>query len=66
VKIEVFRKVAYGKERFYPLNDDAKFMTDVIGRPSLTRRQLNLFKVRGWEITLKTPQYDEICGRVNT
>lgn len=62
MNIEVVRKVAYGNERFYPLSDDAKFMVDVIGRPSLTRRHLQLFKQRGWEIVLKAPQYDEIFG----
>ncbi len=62
MKIEIIRKFAYGRERFYPISDDAKFMTEVIGRPSLTRRQLNLFKKRQWEIVLKIPQHDETFG----
>ncbi len=62
VKIEIVRKVSYGKERFYPLSEDAKFMAEITGRPSFTRRQLQLFMLRGWKITLKTPEYDEIFG----
>jgi len=62
MKIEIVRKVAYGMERFYPLNNDAKFLTEIVGRPSLTRRQLKLIKEWGWEIVLKTPEYDEIFG----
>jgi hypothetical protein len=62
LKIEIARKVAYGMERFYPINEDAKFLLNLIGRPSFTRRQLKLINEKGWEIIIKAPQFHELFG----
>ena len=34
-----FKKI-YGKELFYPVSDDAKFLTRITGRPTLLKHQL--------------------------
>jgi len=50
MNIYVMQKMSYGKERFYPTNELAKFIIELIGRPSLTRRQLEVCKKIGFKI----------------
>ena len=50
MNIQVSKKIAYGQERFYPENDHAKAIIELIGRPSLTRRQLEVCKKLGFKI----------------
>jgi hypothetical protein len=56
----VSKKIAYGNERFYPINNEAKFVIKLIGRPSFTRKQLQLCKENGWKINLIENQNDEL------
>ena len=42
----------WGKDLFYPVNEDAKFIAQVTGRPTLLKQQLKLFVEKGWKVTL--------------
>ncbi len=55
-----FKKI-YGKELFYPVSDDAKFLAKLTGRPTLLKFQLKLCKDAGWGVLLeqKTINIDE-------
>jgi len=58
MKIEVEVHQKYGKPRFYPANDDAKFITRLIGSPTLTTAHLTACDEWGWEIDIKSPKYE--------
>lgn len=55
MKIVVSYKKIYGKELFYPVSDDARFIAELTGRPTILKRQLNLFIKRGWEVVIEQP-----------
>lgn len=46
-----FKKI-YGKELFYPVSDDAKFLTRITGRPTLLKHQLKECLDFGWNVSL--------------
>ena len=52
MKIEVQHKANYGKDIFYPLSDDAKFLSKVIGKKGFVLRHLSLFKEHGWNVVI--------------
>ena len=52
MNIEVQHKNHYGKQLFYPLSDDAKFLCKVIGKNAFTIRHLSLFEEHGWDVKL--------------
>lgn len=53
MKITVYLKKIYGKELFYPVSDDALFLTKFTGRPTLLKHQLKLCKDYGWDVEIK-------------
>lgn len=55
--IEVEVKQRYGKPRFYPISDQAKLLTDLIGKPTLTTEHLAKCKAAGYEINIRAPSY---------
>lgn len=50
--IQVLLKRAYGKERYYPLSDDAKIICSLMNRCSLTQEQLQFCVDNGWKVTV--------------
>ena len=48
----------WGKELFYPVSEDAIFLTQVTGRPTLLKRQLKLFIDVGWSVSLYQEKID--------
>lgn len=55
MKIVVSYKKIYGKDLFYPVSDDAKFLAELTGRPTILKRQLNLCVKKGWEVLIEQP-----------
>lgn len=55
IDVEIQQK--YGKPRFYPISSDAKVLTDLIGKPTLTKEHLSKCKAAGWEVNIKAPEY---------
>jgi hypothetical protein len=49
-----FRKI-WGKELFYPVSDDALFIAQLSGRPTILRNQLRLCRERGWKVEIIPP-----------
>lgn len=58
MKIEVVHNVLYGKNRFYPNNDDAKTLCDLMKTKSFTEEHLKRCKKAGWEVTVITKQFN--------
>ena len=58
MKIEVEVHQRYGKPRFYPANDDAKFLTSLLGKPTLTTEHLEQCNAHGWDVVISAPKYE--------
>ena len=58
MKIVVSLKRKWGKELFYPLSEDAIFLSKVTGRPTLLKYQLKLFADRGWIVEIQQEPID--------
>lgn len=58
MKIVVSYKKVYGKELFYPVSDDAIFLTKLTGRPTLLKGQLKLCQEHGWDVSIQSETYD--------
>ncbi len=50
--IHVTAKNNYGKTSFYPVSDDAILLAKIIGKPSLSKRQLEICLEAGWEVEI--------------
>ena len=48
----------WGKELFYPENEDAVFLTKFTGRPTLLKRQLRMALDRGWNVHIMEKKFD--------
>lgn len=57
IDIEVLLKKIYGREKFYPSNDNAQTLCDLLHSITLTKDQLKYLKDRGWKIIIKTEEY---------
>ncbi len=57
MQLEFLRKMEYGNERFYPLNDDAKFVAQLMEQKSLTKDNVKACVDHGWEVIVKLPDY---------
>lgn len=55
--IHVICKGAYGREFFYPVNDLAEILCKILGRKTLTKKQLLIAKDAGWEVIIKTEDF---------
>lgn len=52
MEICVLYQCKWGKELFYPESEDAKFLTEFTGRPTLLKRQLALAVKKGWKVKI--------------
>ena len=50
-----FKKI-WGKELFYPISDDAFFITKLTGRPTILKKQLRLCREAGWTVSIEHKQ----------
>ncbi len=57
VLIEVLVERVYGIERFYPYNDNAKLLSKITKRPTLTKKQLMMIKQAGWQVIARYKDY---------
>ena len=57
MKVEVQLKREFGRERFYPLSDDAKIMCEIFNATTLTKGQLKKLRDRGHEVAVQIEQY---------
>lgn len=64
LKLKVRYSRSYGKEYFWPMNDDAKFICETLmGRKSFTPKQIELMKKRKWVIEeVLTSHIDKLHG----
>ena len=53
MNIVVSLQEKWGKELFYPVSEDAYFLTEFTGRPTLLKHQLKLAKKKGWNVEVK-------------
>lgn len=53
--ITVTPKNIWGKELFYPVSDDAKFLADLMERPAFLKRHLKKCDGYGWDISVIYP-----------
>lgn len=51
--IEFMPRTLYGKEYFYPSSKDAKTLCQLIKRPTLTPKHLEICKDAGWKVLEK-------------
>lgn len=52
MNIVVCLKRVWGKDLFYPISEDAQFITEFTGRPTILKNQLKLCKDRGWNVSI--------------
>lgn len=52
MKIIVSLRSKWGKDLFYPVSADAKFLTQLTGRPTLLKQQLKLCAERGYDVSI--------------
>lgn len=58
MNIVVSLKKIWGKELFYPISEDAIFLTKITGRPTLLKNQLKLCIEAGWNVSVVHDQLD--------
>lgn len=51
-------KHIWGKDLFYPVSDDAKFLADMTEKTTLSKNQLILCRKRGWTVEAITKTID--------
>jgi len=52
LKLEFIQRRTYGQDRFYPKNEDAKFLLNLMDRQTVRLDQLRAMKAHGWEIEI--------------
>lgn len=58
MNIVVSFKAKYGKDLFYPESDDAVFLAEFSGRPTLLKHQLKMALDRGWSVSVVQDKFD--------
>ncbi len=58
MKIEVSLEKGYGRDRFYPENEDAKLICKLVNQKVLTKEQMRIIKEGGWDFEIKLKQYN--------
>lgn len=53
-----FKKI-WGKELFYPVSEDAIFITKLTGRPTILKKQLKLCIDKGWSVSITHDPIEE-------
>lgn len=59
MKISVELRRNWGKDMFYPTSEDAKFLAEFTGRPTLLKKQLKMAVNRGWQVYITQQNYNE-------
>lgn len=52
MQIVVEIQSVWGKKRFYPLSEDAKTLTELLKKPTLTIDHLTICKKAGWVVEI--------------
>ena len=58
MNIVVSIKHKWGKELFYPESEDAIFLTEFTGRPTILKHQLRLALKKGWSVKIAQKKFD--------
>ncbi len=58
MQIEVEVRQNYGKPRFYPISDDAHFLANLIGKPTLSAKILEMCDAYKWVVEIRSPKYE--------
>jgi len=58
VNLEFEHKRNYGQDRFYPANEEAKFITELMKATSLTLETLKKMKQHGWDVKIIYQPFD--------
>lgn len=58
MNIVVAFKRKWGKDLFYPASEDAVFLAQFTGRPTLLKHQLKLAIEKGWKVKVKQQKFD--------
>jgi len=53
--IKIIIKSVYGKDMVYPNCEDSKTFCDMLGRKTLTERDLSYIRVLGYQFEVTTP-----------
>jgi hypothetical protein len=56
--IEVALRHGYGNERFYPINEDAKLLCNLLNSVTLTKKQIKLCRDGGWKTVIQLEDYN--------
>jgi len=48
----------WGKQLFYPENEDAVFLTKLTGRPTILKHQLKLALEKGWKVDVMEKKFN--------
>lgn len=58
MNIVVSFKNKWGKDLFYPVSEDAIFLTKFTGRPTVLKKQLKMALQRGWNVKVIQNTFD--------
>lgn len=58
MNIVVSVEVKWGKELFYPESEDAVFLAEFTGRPTLLKYQLKIARDKGWNVEVQQKIFD--------
>lgn len=58
MELQVILANKYGRDIFYPDNNNAQLLCQLLGSKSLTKDQLKLCKQGGWQVIIKTKEYE--------
>jgi len=47
----------FGKERFYPVSDEAKTLCKMLKKPTLTLEHLQICEEAGWKVEIVVPKF---------
>lgn len=58
MRIEVTHRVVFGQNRFYPANETAISLCDLMEMKSFTEKHLKKCKKAGWEVLIVTEAFN--------
>jgi len=59
MEIVVLFKKIWGKSLYYPISDDAKWLTRFTERPTLLKYQLKMAQEKGWKVSVQQESVEE-------
>jgi len=57
VKLLLYAKDVYGKTRYYPINETAKTICNLMNKKTFSRDHLKLCDQAGWEVDVQYPEF---------